>query len=338
MYKYSIHGMISVDSNEPLQRLTPFASDAAAASRVVVHLGAFKPNLEGYRKIIKTHVSERGVYCEDHYKTLSYRLWVTGIDDEVMHIHFDSGHPMSREIFYVLILEPLLTYRFALNGVLLMHASALTVDGKGILISGSTGVGKTTTLLNLLGIPGAMYFSDDQSIVKDGVLYSYPMPIGMRLRHLVNSSVSLPASDLIRVVGHAALNTVTGYYGNFTHRVPPDHLLYRGNVVKTGTVTPLRCVVLLNIDSPPMMKRAPRLAAFESLLAHNRRNEDKQRLVSRLFAKYSLVNPPFNYWERYREMLYDLVNRDIDFYEVRIEKKYGVQDAVKMVTEAIRGD
>lgn len=60
----------------------------------------------------------------------------------------------------------------------ILHATAVAVDGRGLLITGASGAGKSTLALALIGL-GAMLVSDDQTMltVTDGVVWlSCPEP------------------------------------------------------------------------------------------------------------------------------------------------------------------
>lgn len=70
------------------------------------------------------------------------------------------------------------------NGFVCLHASAIEFDGKGVLIIGNSGAGKTTTSLGLAHFTQAGYLANDGVLVRreaDGSLLAYglPLPIGM---------------------------------------------------------------------------------------------------------------------------------------------------------------
>ena len=105
-----------------------------------------------------------------------------GLKDAIMDIVwkiYDRTY-MSRleTLTYVLInnvLEPLILYMFP-DKVSLVHAAAFSYNGNGFLISGSGGVGKTTTSLEMIyNYDEVKYLSDDISIIDDnGNINVYP--------------------------------------------------------------------------------------------------------------------------------------------------------------------
>lgn len=56
-----------------------------------------------------------------------------------------------------------------------IHASSFELEGKGVLLSAWSGIGKTTSLLKMVGESGAKFLSDDLGMIdEDGVLWRTP--------------------------------------------------------------------------------------------------------------------------------------------------------------------
>ncbi len=62
-----------------------------------------------------------------------------------------------------------------------IHAGAVAWRGGGILLPGSSGVGKSTLTAALVRL-GAHYYSDDLALLKDGLLSPYAAPLALRQR------------------------------------------------------------------------------------------------------------------------------------------------------------
>jgi len=74
----------------------------------------------------------------------------------------------------LLLLENLLRYKFVLKEAVLIHASAVSYHGQGIIFPAWANTGKTNLLLQFLK-DGANYISDDFAIIReDGLIYGYP--------------------------------------------------------------------------------------------------------------------------------------------------------------------
>ena len=125
--------------------------------------------------------------------------------DTPLTIHFNGEPFFGPELFLQLILEPLLTYLLPQKGALSLHASSLSYNGKGVIFTGSTGVGKTSILLTLLKLPGTIYMSDDQTLVKDCTIYPYPLEIGLRKHHLSRIGIDTTSKHKFKMNYHSIL-------------------------------------------------------------------------------------------------------------------------------------
>ncbi len=62
-----------------------------------------------------------------------------------------------------------------------IHAGAVALSGRGIIIPGASFAGKTSLVAALVQA-GADYFSDETAVIgQDGRLYPYPKPLALRL-------------------------------------------------------------------------------------------------------------------------------------------------------------
>ncbi|MCZ6658250.1 MAG: hypothetical protein O7C67_13215 [Gammaproteobacteria bacterium] len=81
---------------------------------------------------------------------------------------------IAKNILYEIV-DPLLWCRLLNHGATLAHAAAAqTPDGAGILIFGTGGVGKSTTVLSLVRDLGWRYIADDLVILAGGQIVRYP--------------------------------------------------------------------------------------------------------------------------------------------------------------------
>ena len=83
------------------------------------------------------------------------------------------------DLLMMFLIQPILLHK----GATLTHASAVSVDGKGVLTTGWRDIGKTSLMMRFLK-DGAGYMADDLAIIyKDRVL-SLPMPLNLTMKHL----------------------------------------------------------------------------------------------------------------------------------------------------------
>jgi HPr kinase/phosphorylase len=104
----------------------------------------------------------------------------------------------------------------------ILHASAVAVDGRGLLITGASGAGKSNLALALIGL-GALLVSDDQTtlnLVATRVVLGCPAP---ELRGVIE----VRGMGLMRApaVDHADLALVVDLDSIETQRLPPTRMI-----------------------------------------------------------------------------------------------------------------
>jgi hypothetical protein len=98
---------------------------------------------------------------------------------------FEPGFPLARE--FGRLVRPALQLALPAHGAVAVHAAAVAVDGRGVLVAGWSESGKTETALALLE-RGASFVSDKWTVVgEDGTAAAFPIGVGVRgwtLAHL----------------------------------------------------------------------------------------------------------------------------------------------------------
>lgn len=98
-----------------------------------------------------------------------------------------------------------------------IHATTISIDGKGVLIRGATGSGKSTLAVELIGL-GAELVADDRTIVKkvgDELIASCPETIRGRIEIRKMGVLKAP------FVSAAPVNLVIDLDCEETERMPP---------------------------------------------------------------------------------------------------------------------
>jgi hypothetical protein len=86
---------------------------------------------------------------------------------------------VTPDSIYNNIIFPFIRYRVSSLGVALVHASAVELDGMGILFPAWARTGKTNILMHFLG-NGGNYLGDDFVLInQEGSIFSYPKPINL---------------------------------------------------------------------------------------------------------------------------------------------------------------
>ncbi len=103
-----------------------------------------------------------------------------------------------------------------------LHATAVAVDGRGLLIMGASGTGKSSLALAMIGL-GAQLVSDDQTVLErvgDGVVLDCPVP---DLRGVIEARgmglLHAPIAKQVALALVVDLDTVE------TQRLPPTRMI-----------------------------------------------------------------------------------------------------------------
>jgi dolichol-phosphate mannosyltransferase len=84
----------------------------------------------------------------------------------------------SPHVLYCNVVEALLRFVLVSRDRILLHSATVELDGRGIMLTARTDTGKTGTVLRLLRERGALFLSDDMTIVEPGGLARcYPKPL-----------------------------------------------------------------------------------------------------------------------------------------------------------------
>ncbi len=138
--------------NKMLCKIADLIVEIPATEGLALRLGSYET---------KENKAPDIVICEDRYASQEQ----SGIKDFEAHVYMESGWH-----FYAGLLK--------FNGMML-HASAVALDGKAYLFSGPSGMGKSThTRLWEELFPEAKVFNDDKPAIRcvDGAWYAYGTP------------------------------------------------------------------------------------------------------------------------------------------------------------------
>jgi hypothetical protein len=84
----------------------------------------------------------------------------------------------SPHVLYTNVVEALLRFLSVSRGVVLLHSACMELDGSGLLLSARTDTGKTGTVLRMVRDYGALFLSDDMTLVHPaGRVECFPKPL-----------------------------------------------------------------------------------------------------------------------------------------------------------------
>ncbi|NIV30284.1 MAG: hypothetical protein GWN58_12555, partial [Anaerolineae bacterium] len=165
-YAYDIHGLLHLASEVELPELATFQVPAPIA-QADIHLHAGPPS--------RPLVGDTQVY-EDGLGRYGFKIWIER--DDTTRIWASRFICSSPHVLYTNVIEPLLRWAFVERGYALVHAAAISFEGRGGLITAPTDTGKTTTVLQTLESRPWRFLSDDMSLLgPEGDLLAFPKPM-----------------------------------------------------------------------------------------------------------------------------------------------------------------
>jgi len=144
------------------------------------------------------------------------------------------------------IIDPLVWLRLLLRDGVLAHGGAVVAPGgRGILLLGAGGTGKTRTGLHLVAESGWRFLGDDRTALFDGCLHRHPKRLRASASHLAavvaGERTLLAPRPLADRATWAARKAVLGP-AKVGRRIPPDELFGPSGV---ADIAPLGAVFLL---------------------------------------------------------------------------------------------
>jgi hypothetical protein len=150
-----------------------FKTDKPIDPDIDIIVSNFTPdNSDCYVINRKYWVKKDYLFCEDRHKVVRWKVCLKDLAKKKVTVHF-SGGKFGEVFLRDYILEPLIGLKLAAKGASLLHASGIAIDNKGFIFPACKGVGKTSTMLNLVG-KGTFLGNDKVIVTNDGSVYSYP--------------------------------------------------------------------------------------------------------------------------------------------------------------------
>lgn len=153
-----------------------------------VAIGRFKPDLSGCFVLDRKFFIKRNyIYVRDSDKGLSWESEISGLEQGALRINFSQAAKdyfrfpwmfFPDLVMEMYVLQPLIEWKLAQKGCLLLHSGAVCKKGKAILVAGRGGSRKTEAVMKLLE-KGYDYMSDDLVILDGGRVLSLPLSPGL---------------------------------------------------------------------------------------------------------------------------------------------------------------
>jgi len=321
IFKFKIKGTDGRILKHFCQDYSYFRTDDEIESELDVIISDFTPsNNDCYIIDHKYYVKKNYLFCRDNHKIVKWSLCIKDIEDKPI-VYF-KGNLFSEIFLRDYIIEPLIGFKLAQKGYSLLHASGVALDDKGFVFAACKGVGKTSTMLNLIG-DGGVYLSNEPIIIsKDSMVYSFPSYIHFyhyNLKSTPHFSKKLTTMNKIELELKQLAHLLSLKYGSFSLDIEAKNLFK-----EIGGKHPLQSLLLLtktnrnkvnireNIDKNELIKKLIVINKFE------------MKYISERLMAYSYVFPESvtsHFWQTLENNLKSALS-GIPCHEIEIPFKY----------------
>jgi dolichol-phosphate mannosyltransferase len=208
LYRYLIHGVVSVESPVRLRELERFRV-AQLAKRPTVRVRLGRLTRAQSEMVSSLAFMSRHIRYDEGLGRLGFGIEIAvGKSIEIL------ASPLLRyspHVLYTNAVEPVLRWAFVKKGYALAHGACIAHDGRAYLVTAATDTGKTTTVLKTLYDYPCEFISDDLTLVApDGQVLTYPKPLTIS-RHTVNAvKAPLRAGERLALCLQSRLHSRTG--------------------------------------------------------------------------------------------------------------------------------
>lgn len=197
MRHFSIHGVVGLTVRSHVGpgalahldgQLAPFRVPALdAPADISVDIVSSVTSARGARRFGAVAVGANHVSWAHRSKVARWHVALEGLERPPFHLSF-SGNRFSYRSLFFHVLQPLVDYHLGLNGMALVHASAVGTEQSALAFSSLSGVGKTSLAILLLSMGLPQFLGDEFIIVSaDGTARSFPLPLSLFHRNLVST-------------------------------------------------------------------------------------------------------------------------------------------------------
>jgi dolichol-phosphate mannosyltransferase len=174
-YRYDVPGVATIGSEVKLPELEWFLMPFQTRGPFDIEIRVAKVGRMRRHVTFTADGSSERLY-EEHVGGLGANFKI----DMGETIHVTAGPLLlhSPHVLYTNIVEMLLRFLAVSKGRVLLHSACVELSGRGVMLSARTDTGKTGTILRLIREQGAVFLSDDMTIIDpDGLAHCFPKPL-----------------------------------------------------------------------------------------------------------------------------------------------------------------
>jgi hypothetical protein len=322
-YIYNINGIkIQMYINKPYSKLKPYLSKEKEFD-LEFHVG---------RLLEKTNPNF--LSTKYYHKISNWQIQLQNFDGDHTIVYFKGDRFFSRQLFYTMVFEALLQYKYSKKNKVTLHASAISTNTKSYAFSGDATVGKTSLLLYFLS-KGYHYMADDQTVIDAQTLRTLPyiLPIGIDLSLALKTKLTLTFKHKILLLLATFVNNLFLHYTALTPMIQTKELIFNNKKILLGKPTKIHKIFVLENSNTSSITKLTSNEAYEKLWKC--KFGSKGRLPALIYygEEYKKMDKNFVLWKQYRELLFQLT-KTVPVYKISFQQ-HQLEQALKLIEQEI---
>jgi len=283
-----------------------------------VEVGPFKlaPPADARRVNRQFWVAPDYFGCADTYKVLSWKMEIRGWDTGRVRLRVEAGD-LGTVALGSRLIDCTIRYLLALKGAPVVHCCGVVIDGRASLLSGRSGVGKSTLAMQMVG-RGASLLGDNWVGVNAGQAWSFHTPVSVHDYNVApNIYERMPAGHRFDMWGKAFLRRLSlGYLKKST----PIQLRHHFPEI-IAEHAPLRHVLTFSQGPRFAIRPLERATAIRRLVANDMMDREAYYRYMQAYAAVFPEGLVAAHWRRLGENLDRAFPAAATFQDVVVERR-----------------
>jgi hypothetical protein len=278
---------------------------------LVIRIGfPFKSRVRAFPRSEEVHFTKDYLYCRYRWKIIRGEVEILNAEGPRVSVNLRFNF-LGKVFFPNDLFDSLIHFVALRKGMCLLHGASIGKEGKGVLLLGAVGSGKTRLVISS-SERGFGLIDDDSTFVHQGKILGYTPFIALKSYHR-KTVPSLPWRTKAELFVKEGISLLTnGYINPFTP--VPIGLFFKERRIESAT---LKKVYYLNQEVDPEGERVEGgKGVIDSIILESK---TWYPFLAKLCEAYSDVNPNSivsTHWERLRKRLEQELN-EISYTEIR---------------------
>lgn len=267
--------------------------------------------------------------CEDTYKILWWKLEMTGFEQGRVGLKIDRNAFGTAAIGSRLI-DCLVRFQLARRGAPAIHCCGVVNEQGACLLSGRSGVGKSTLAMRLLG-DGYRLLGDNWVLVRNGEALSFHLPVNVHDYNVAPSMYARMSNALrLKLWSQTLARKMSGGFLKKATSVVlrdafPEYVAERA---------PLRKILTFSQGSELQIAPLDRDLALQRLVVNDLMDREAFHRYMRAYATVFPDGPFGRHWEQLGDILSRAIPETVSFLDVVVPKRI-TPDIVSKIRSAL---